>query len=197
MGNIAWYSERFGDYHEAVQRRIARSRYNLAPEFIPDAFRSGFAFFDGSGLEVARVLGQDNAQSPFWNGYMHGHFIFWQGISFPDGMVVIDGPFPGKLTYKSVDYQLIVLNICFIVIYIYTGYYTDIMAWRDSEMQVALEEVMVERAAAGQDRHQLYADKIYYNSILVRRAYSRGNCPLQQYMLESNSIMSEIRVAVE
>ena len=52
-----------------------------------------FSSLDGTGLEIARP--SNGAQNPFYNGYMNGHYLIFQGISFPDGMVVIEGAFPG------------------------------------------------------------------------------------------------------
>ena len=73
------------------------------------------AFLDGTGLEIARP--SNGAQNPFWDGYMHGHYIIFQGISFPDGMLVIEGAFP--------------------------GYQPDTMVWRDSLMRENLEAIMI------------------------------------------------------
>ena len=115
----------------------------------------------------------NGAQNPFYNGYMHGHYLIFQGISFPDGMVVIEGAFP--------------------------GYQQDIMIWRDSEMRIQLEEIMIGRVAEGLPRLKLYADKIYSNSILMTAAYSLRNNRggLQDWQINFNRIMSDIRVGVE
>jgi hypothetical protein len=54
-----------------------------------------YAFLDGTGtgLEIARP--SNGVQNPFYNGYMNDHYLIFQGISFPDRMVVIEGAFPG------------------------------------------------------------------------------------------------------
>ena len=98
-----------------------------------------FGFLDGTGLEIARP--SNGVQNPFWNGYMHGHYLIFQRISFPDGMLVIEGAFP--------------------------GYQPDTMVWRDSLMREELDAIMIERVAEGKPRFKLYANKIYSNSVLV------------------------------
>ena len=58
-------------------------------------------------------------------------------VSLPDGMVVLEGPFP--------------------------GYETDIMVWRDSEIRTEINDIMEARLAENppRPRLRLYADKIY------------------------------------
>lgn len=171
QGNLDWYKDRFALYHNAVIRRIRMSRHNHNIGFMPEELSDIFAFLDGTGLEIARP--GNGAQNPFYNGYMHGHFLIFQGISFPDGMVVIEGAFP--------------------------GYQQDIMIWRDSAMRIELEAIMIERLHQGLPRLKLCADKIYSNSILVTAAYSLRNNRdgLQDWQINFNRIMSDIRVGVE
>jgi DDE superfamily endonuclease len=146
------------------------SRHNHSIGFIPEEVSDLFAFVDGTGLEIPRP--GNGAQNRFYNGYMHGHYLIFQGISFPGGMVVIEGAFPG---YKQ-----------------------DSMIWRDSEMRIQLEEIMVGRLAQGLPRLKLYADKIYSNSILMTAAYSLRNNRegLQAWQINLNRIMSDIRVVM-
>ena len=47
--------------------------------------------------------------------------MIWQGVSFPDGMMVLEGPFP--------------------------GFNTDTVVWRDSEVRADLELIMQSRMA--------------------------------------------------
>jgi hypothetical protein len=170
-GNISWYSDRFDMYHEAVQQKILQSDLNPLQGLIPAHLDNIFAFLDGTANEICRPGGNDNAQNAFYNGYHHGHFIIWQGVSFPDGMLVIEGPFP--------------------------GYYTDTMVWRDCNIKNQLEEEMQVRIQNGQPRLKLYADKIYNSSILVTAAWSIRHGEVFPWMIVENSIMSKIRVAVE
>ena len=37
-------------------------------------------------------------QNSFYNAYHHGHFLIWMGLTFPDGMLVLEGPTPGFMT---------------------------------------------------------------------------------------------------
>lgn len=136
---MSWYTERFDLYHQCVIKKIIESPMNPNRGFIPEEVSNIIAFLDGTGLEIARP--GNGAQNPFWNGYMHGHYLIFQGISFPDGMVVIEGAFP--------------------------GYQPDTMIWRDSAMREELKIVMADRVAEGRARYNLYADKIYSNSAAV------------------------------
>ena len=110
----------------------------------------------------------------FYEGrYYHGHYLIWQGVSFPDGMIVLEGPFP--------------------------GFNTDPIVWRDCEIRHALEEIMVSRLDEHPPRRRLklYADKIYNTSALVTAAFSRRHGDLQAWMTQENRIMSSIRIAIE
>lgn len=169
--NLSWYTERFDMYHQSIIKKVLESPRNPNRGFIPQEVSNIFAFLDGTGLEIARP--GNGAQNPFWNGYMHGHYLIFQGISFPDGMVVIEGAFP--------------------------GYQPDTMIWRDSEMREELENIMADRAAEGRARYKIYADKIYSNSVLITAAYSRRHHRhgLQDWQIRLNRLMSDIRVGVE
>ena len=170
-GNVGWYQNRFDIYHRAVMRKIINSPRNPNIGFIPEDVVDVFAFLDGTGLEIARP--SNVAQNPFYSGYLHGHYLIYQGISFPDGMVVIEGAFP--------------------------GYQPDTMVWRDSNMRHELEHIMAERAVEGRPRYKVYADKIYRNSVLVKAAYNLRNNPdgLLPWQESTNRMISDIRVGVE
>ena len=139
MGNLPWYSDRFDLNHQVISAKIINSARNPNRGFIPMEVSNIFGFLDGTGLEIARP--SNGVQNPFWNGYMHGHYLIFQRISFPDGMLVIEGAFP--------------------------GYQPDTMVWRDSLMREELDAIMIERVAEGKPRFKLYANKIYSNSVLV------------------------------
>lgn len=79
-------------YHQAVIEKIISSSRNPNQGFIPIEVSNIVGFLDGTGLEIARP--GNGTQNPFWNGYLHGHYLIFQGISFPDGMVVIEGACP-------------------------------------------------------------------------------------------------------
>jgi hypothetical protein len=103
--------------------------------------------------------------------YYHGHFLIWQGVSFPDEMVVLEGPFP--------------------------GYNTDMIVWRDCQIRHDIEAIMQAREVEQRERLKLYADKLYNNSALITAAFSRRHGPLQDWMRVENSIMSTILIAIE
>lgn len=171
QGNLSFYSNRFDVYHQAVLRRIRISSRNANAGIIPVELVDIFAFLDGTGLEIARP--SNGAQNPFYNGYMHGHYLIFQGVSFPDGMVVIEGAF--------------------------AGYKNDILIWRENLMRLKLEELMQERLAVGLPRLKVYYDKIYNDSVIITAAYSlrTNQAGLQQRQVNLNRIMSDIRVAIE
>jgi len=94
-----------------------------------------------------------------------------QGVSFPDGMVVLEGPEPGHMT--------------------------DVGVWRDCHTRHMLNRLMQARQAAGKPYLQLYADKIYNSSQLVVAAWSKRHGRVRDWMKVQNLIMSNIRVSVE
>lgn len=171
LGNIDWYSDRFDIYNEAYNSKIAYLNNNPAPGTVPIQLSNLFGSLDCTANAVCRPFENDNAQYAFYNHYHHGHFIIWQGITFPDGMVVLEGPEP--------------------------GHYTDIMVWRDCQLRQQLELIMLEREAQGLARLKLYADKVYNNSTLVTAAWSLRHGVVQAWMTAQNAMMSKIRVSIE
>ena len=158
---------------QQIQSCILRSAHLLVPGEIPANLAWIFGFLDGSAKEICRPGGPLAIQNAMWNGYHHGHFLIWQGVSFPDGMLVLEGPFP--------------------------GYQTDTMVWRDCHIRDQIEEIMQERLAEDPPRQRLrlYADKIYNTSNLVVAAWSHRHGPVADWQTRENSIMSGIRIAVE
>ncbi len=128
---------------------------------------------DATANEICRPGGPANIQNAFWNGYHHGHFIIWQGVSFPDGMIVLEVPFP--------------------------GYETDTMVWRDCEIRNQLQDIMDARLAEDPPRQRLrlYADKIYNTSLLIVAAWNLRHGPVNEWQTAENRVMSGIRVAIE
>jgi len=68
------------------------------------------------------------------NRYHHGHYIIWQGLSFPDGMTVIEGPEP--------------------------GFMTDLQVWAGCTIRHQINQIMLARVANGQLRLKCYGDKV-------------------------------------
>ena len=93
QGNMSSYFQRFDLCHRAVLRRVKISRHYANEGFIPVELCDIIAFLDGTGLEIARP--SNGAQNLFYNGYMHGHNLICQGVTFPDGMTVKEGAFAG------------------------------------------------------------------------------------------------------
>jgi len=79
---------------------------------------------DGNSTRaICRTWRQNNVQYPFWNRYYHAHCLIYLGFSFPDGMAILEPPFP--------------------------GYFTDIMCWRDCTIRYQLDDIMAERVLLG------------------------------------------------
>jgi hypothetical protein len=98
VGNVDWYQDRFDEYHDAIQRKLSTSIHLPVPGQIPNSLGNIFGFVDCTANEICRPGGAINVQNAFYNAYHHGHYIIWQGVSFPDGMVVLEGPEPGFMT---------------------------------------------------------------------------------------------------
>jgi len=177
-GNVAWYQDLFDGYNRAISSKLLEQGHvqnlNLAgPGQLPQSLSELFGFLDCTANEICRPGGPNPIQNAFYNGYHHGHFIIWQGVSFPDGMVVIEGPEP--------------------------GYKTDTMVWASCLIRHQLEAIMQSRLADNPPRCRLklYADKIYNTSPLVTAAWSLRHGPIAQWMTDENWVMSKIRVAIE
>ena len=97
-GNVAWYEDRFDLYNRAINAAIASSPHNPNPGMVPNVLRNIFAFLDGTSSFICRPGGPNAIQNAFWNRYYHGHVLIYQGVSFPDGMLVVEGPEPGFQT---------------------------------------------------------------------------------------------------
>ena len=119
LSNIDWYADRFDLYNQAYNDKLASLPQNPVPGTVPAQLSQLFGALDCTANEICRPAGNNNAQNLFYNNYHHGHFIIWQGVTFPDGMVVLEGPEP--------------------------GYFTDVMVWRNSQLRQALELIMQER----------------------------------------------------
>lgn len=171
LRNVYWYADRFDMYNKAYICKIAGLPENPARGHVPQYLSDLYGSLDCTAIDICRPHANNNAQFPFYNGYHHGHFLIWQGISFPDGMVVLEGPEP--------------------------GYYTDTMVWRDCQLRHDLEHIMLEREAGGKQRLYLYADKIYNTGALIKASWSLRHGALQAWMVVQNGIMSRIRVSVE
>ncbi len=72
-----------------MRTKLAASPHLPVVGLIPANLADIFAFLDGTSRAMCRPGGPNAVQNAFWNGYYHGHFLIWQGVSFPDGMIVI------------------------------------------------------------------------------------------------------------
>jgi hypothetical protein len=127
MGNLPWYRSRFDIYNNVIRRKISTVWQNPNRGMVPIQINNICGFIDGQARKIGRPRGNNNAQYPFWNGYYHMHCILFLGVSFPDGMVVIDPPFG--------------------------GYFTDVMSWRDCFFKHQYGEIMDIREQNGERRY--------------------------------------------
>jgi hypothetical protein len=135
VGNLEWYRTRFNDYNLAYNKFISESRHNLNPGTVPRQLSNLFGSIDGTHRPIGRLLGNGNAQHPFWNGYYHCHCLIFLTINFPDGMLVLEPVSP--------------------------GYYTDLLCWNEAViLRNQLETLMNFREHQNSVRLKLYGDKI-------------------------------------
>ena len=104
IGNLNGYANRFNDYNRVINYKIQTSPSSPFPEMIPVELSNFFGFADGTARYIHRPGG--HMQQLFWNEYYHQHCLIYLGISFPDGMQVIELPHPGYFT------DVMVWNIC-------------------------------------------------------------------------------------
>jgi hypothetical protein len=100
-----------------------------------------------------------------YNGYHGVTCIIWQGIIFPDGMIILEGP--------------------------QSGYNTDIMVWSNSIIRVRIRNLMNIREEENRQRLKLYADKIYIHCDIITPAHSERLCRLQIWQRNLNFLMSK------
>ena len=171
VGNIYWYRQRFDQYNASINTALARSPANPFPGTVPVYLNNLFGFIDGTARYICRPWRNNNAQFPMYNGYFHAHCMIFLGVSFPDGMVVLEPPFP--------------------------GYFTDVMAWRDCHVRHQLDILAEDRADNNLPNLKLYGDKIFTTCALITAAFSLRFGPLTPWMTTMNRMMSPIRVSIE
>ena len=75
--NISWYSDRFDMYHASMQSKIFCCRLNSQEGYLPAIPNKIFGFLDCTDNSICKLLGNNNLQNAFYNGYNHGHFTVW------------------------------------------------------------------------------------------------------------------------
>ena len=171
--NLVCYSRVFDRYNGSINSKIALSEFKIPPHGIPGMVPGDlcdvFGFVDGVFQTNARP-GNDY-QNAMWNEYYHAHGLLYLGISFLDGMALVEIPNP--------------------------GYYTDVMQWNETSFRHDLNIIMNQCAATFRRRLKLYGDRIFNSDNILTGAYCRRNGPLQPFMTVYNAIMSPIRVGAE
>ena len=112
-----------------------------------------------------------NVQNLFYNRYKKRHMLNWLGFVFPDGMMVLDGPF--------------------------AGYFTDSMSWTASAAARIIMREMNRRVRDGMPPLFFRADKIFNDGANVRAMWSRRRGDLQPWMREESRVASSGRASVE
>ena len=171
IGNLMWYEDRFEQYADVVNTKVAYSPHNIAPGTIPHVLYNIVGFIDGSSFPVARITGLNNAQLAFWNGYYHCHMVLWMGVSLPDSMIILENPNP--------------------------GYMTDPMVWPNSRINADMTTINATRAANNLEPFRLCGDKIFQSDQNLFAMYSRRWGPVTPWMTNINHIMSPLRVSIE
>lgn len=97
--------------------------------------------------------------------------MLWLGVAFPDGLMVLDEP--------------------------NAGFMTDPMAWGTSNLRTEMIRINLQRTMLGLLDVHLYGDRIFRTDAVITAAYSARWGVVQQWMLNSNLIMSSLRVSVE
>ena len=160
---------------EQICELYARTAANPNPGTVPGNLCQDFCYMDGTADRICKpsgaVAGLRNVQNAFWNRYKRHHTLNWLGFSWPDGLLTLDGPFP--------------------------GFYTDHVSWISSTAKVLLERVMRTRVETGFASLNVRCDKLFFPDEVLKPMFSRRNGNLQDWMLEENSIASAGRVSNE
>ena len=109
VSNLDFYRNRLDFYNEAMRGAISNHHANQQPGAVPAPIFDVCGIHDGTKHYICRPYsapGGPNVQNAFYSGYAHAHIQQWAGTCFPDGMIILDGPFP--------------------------GHYVDITTWRES-----------------------------------------------------------------
>lgn len=171
VGNLLWYEDRFEQYADVLNTKVAYSPVNEVPGTVPRPLHNLVGFLDGSSFPVARISGMNNAQLVFWNGYYHCHMVLWLGVSLPDSMMILENPNP--------------------------GYMTDPMAWPNSQLNAHMTQINARRVAQNLGRFRLCGDKIFQPDQNLFAMYSRRWGPVSPWMTNLNRIISPLRVSIE
>ena len=165
---IRYYRSRLDVYNQKIKDKYASTNRN--PNLYYDC-----GYLDGTAHYICRPFGGvgdiRNVQNLFYNRYKHRHMLNWLGFAFPDGMMILDGPFP--------------------------GYFTDSMCWIASTAVHVIGREMNWRVRNGMPRLCFRADKIFNDGANVRAMWSRRRGNLQPWMEEENGIASSGRVSIE
>lgn len=171
-GNVDWYQDRFDLYNRKININFANNQYNPFPGMIHPLFNNLFGFLDGCGSHICRPGGPGPLQNAFWNRYFHAHILIYQGITFPDGLLIVEGPEP--------------------------GFETDWIVWRNCLVRHQIEQIMQTRVANNQRRLKLYGDKMYWNDPIITAAFNnRNGFIILPWMRRINLILSGARVSIE
>ena len=175
LNNFRHYRARLDVYNERIRDKYSTTHVNPNVGTVPANLYYDCGYLDGTAHYISRpfdgVGDVRNVQNLFYNRYKRGHMLNWLGFAFPDGMMVLDGPFP--------------------------GYFTDSMSWTASTASRIIMREMDRRVRDGMPRLCFRADKIFNNGANVRAMWSRRRGDLQPWMREENRIASSGRASIE
>ena len=175
LNNFRYYRLRLDVYNQKIKDKYASTNRNPNVGTVPANLYHDCGYLDGTAHYICRpfdgVGDVRNVQNLFYNRHKRRHIMNWLGFAFPDGMMALDGPFP--------------------------GYFTDSMSWTASTAGRIIGMEMNRRVRDGMPRLFFRADKIFNDGANVRAMWSRRRGDLQPWMIEENAIASSGRACVE
>ena len=98
VSNLNFYRDRLDWYNLAMRSAISNHRLNPHPGEVPEPIFDVCGIHDGTKHYISRPFsasGEPNIQNAYYSRYVHAHIQQWAGTCFPDGMIILDGPYPG------------------------------------------------------------------------------------------------------
>jgi hypothetical protein len=70
VGNLLWYEDRFPEYAEVINRKVAYSPHNPNPATIPADLYNLVGFIDGCSFPVARITTMNIVMHSYYHKYI-------------------------------------------------------------------------------------------------------------------------------
>ena len=95
MSNLDFYRNRLDFYNETMRGAISSYHANQQPGAVPAPIFDVCGIHDGTKHYICKPGGED-LQNAHYSRYARSHIQQWAGTCFPDGMITLDEPFPGR-----------------------------------------------------------------------------------------------------